>query len=99
MDTVVYVSIAAGVIAAIIQQLVTLQTGLTKYKRYIALGLSLVAGGVGVVVTGSYGTQDIAAALGAALATGQAVYALVLSKWTAPSPAPSPAPPAPPASP
>lgn len=81
MDTtLITVASLAGVAAAALQWGAAHMGIVAKHKQAVATALSVGAGVVLAVVTGQTGTGDFFGAAVAALASGQAVYALVLTK-------------------
>ena len=80
MDNTIWYGLAAGIVAAIVQAGATRFGLIRSYKRLIAMGLALVAGAIGTLLSGSTNGQDFLQAAGAALAASQAIFALALTR-------------------
>ena len=80
MENVAYYGLIAGAIAAVLQEAGQRFGLIRQWKRTIALGLAVAAGGVAAILSGSTDGQDPLVAMGAALAASQAIWALVLAK-------------------
>ena len=80
MDSNIWFGLAAGAVAAIIPAGATRFGLIRSHKRLIAMGLAVLAGAAGTLLSGSTDGQDFLQAAGAALAASQAIFALALTR-------------------